>query len=354
MPISDGTTLESEQDIVSAFEELFKDKDAETPSEEESDEGKPEAKEAEENEEASDDEANDETEDAEDEPSEDDEGDEGETEDDDADAKKITKKYADDEGTYVKVKVGDEEHEVPVKDLKRLFGQEASLTKKSQEVAAKAQLAEANSAKALTALDVMVKRAQEAAKPYREINWAGLMKDPNVSAEVVQALQAEAKAALDNETFLTGQMDAFMQHIRQQQAETQRTAAAEAIKSLTTEGSPNYVKGWNNDLYNGIREFAVSQGLSRDMVNQLTDPAAFKMLHMAMQFHKGSQKVVTKKVNKSPKKIVKSSTSSAAPSKAGTQLVKRKDALAKQKKAGGNMASTVDAFEALLNAHGDD
>jgi hypothetical protein len=353
MPTSnDGTSLESEQDIVTAFEKLFEDKeDAEKLSnDKESDEGKPEADEAEENEEASDDEANDETTDAE-EPSEDDEGNEGETEDEDA--KKITKKYADDEGTYVKVKVGDEEHEVPVKELKRLFGQEASLTKKSQEVAAKTKAAEDNSAKALAALDVMVKRAQEASKPYREINWAGLMKDPNVSAEVVQALQAEAKAAIDNETFLTGQMDQFMGSIRQQQAETQRTAAAEAIKALTTEGNPSYIKGWNNDLYNGLREFAVAQGLNRDMVNQLTDPAAFKMLHMAMQFHKGSQKVVTQKVNKSPKKIVKSSTSSSPPTKAGNQLVKRKDVLAKQKKAGGNLNSTIDAFEALLAGHDD-
>jgi hypothetical protein len=44
----------------------------------------------------------------------DDDGDEGEEEEDD----KPARKYAEDEGIYVKIKVGDEEQEVAVKDLK--------------------------------------------------------------------------------------------------------------------------------------------------------------------------------------------------------------------------------------------
>src|SRR5262245_23738397 len=73
------------------------------------------------------------------EPSEDDEESEG-GEDDENDADeddKPKRKFADDsDETYVKVKEGDTEHEVKVSDLKRLFGQEAALTRRSQEVAA--------------------------------------------------------------------------------------------------------------------------------------------------------------------------------------------------------------------------
>src|SRR5262249_47659052 len=54
---------------------------------------------------------------------------EGETE------KAPKRKYAE-EDAYAKVKVGDQELEVSVKDLKRLHGQEAALTRRSQEVAA--------------------------------------------------------------------------------------------------------------------------------------------------------------------------------------------------------------------------
>jgi hypothetical protein len=346
MPINPDGTLETEEDVVTAFEELFKDADKPSDDKEKSDKKeKPETteEEVEETEDTSDEDAQDETEDAE-EPSEDEESDDDATED-----KPKSKKYTDDDDIYTKIKVGEEEHEVSVKELKRLWGQEASLTKKSQEVAARTKQAEENTARAVAALDVMVKRAQEASKPYRDLNWAALMKNPEVSADMLSALQADAKAAMDNETFLTGQMDAFMTHIRTEQANAQRSAAAEALKSLTTEGSTNYIKGWNNDLYNSIREFAVGQGLDRTMVDGLTDPAAFKMLNMAMQFHKGSQKVaVTKPTNKSPKKIVKNTAGSTPPNKATNQLVKRKEAIAKQKKAGGSMASTVDAFEALL------
>lgn len=351
-----GVSYENEHDTANAFMDLWKEQDAAngTPSEDKSDKGKspPVENDDEDNEDVSNDETNEETEDDES-PSEDDEGngdDETETEDDnenDGDTKK--KKYTDDDEVYTKVKVGDEEHEVSVKDLKRLYGQEATLTKKSQEVAQKTREAEANNAKALAALDIMVKRAAEAAKPYKEINWAALMKDPNISAEEVQALQATARAVMDNENFLTGQLDGLMQHITTQQNEAHKQSAAAAIKALSAEGSPHYVKGWNNKLYNDLRAFAVSQGFDQNQINQLTDPAAFKMLNMAMQFHKGSKKVVvTNKTNKSPKKIVKSSTVAAPPDKKSSQAVIRKDAVRKQAKAGGTMDATINAFEALL------
>lgn len=167
MPIDTDGTLETEDQVIAAFEELFKDKeDAETPSPPKSDaEDKP-------TEDNSDDEANDETKDAET-PSEDDESDEDATEEestDEDDSETEKKKYTDDDDTYTKIKVGDEEHEVSVKELKRLWGQEKALTQKSQEVAKQTKKAEEDTARALAALDVMVKRAQEASKPYREMN----------------------------------------------------------------------------------------------------------------------------------------------------------------------------------------
>lgn len=319
--------------------------DAETPSEEERKEGETEAEaeaEAEDTEAETEADENDgETEDAET-SSEDTEETEGETE------KTKAKKYADDEGTYVKVKVGEEEHEVAVKDLKRLFGQEASLTKKSQEVAERAKASELAQAKSLAALDVMVKRAQEAANPYRNVNWASLMKDPSVSAEDVGALQEAARAAFENETFLTSQLDGFMQQVQSQQQTAQAEAAKACITALTDDKSPTYIKGWDQKLYNDMRSFAVSMGANQQMVDGLTDPSAFKLIHMAMQFHKGTQKVVTQKVNKAPKKIVKASTTSTQPSQDTNRAIGINKAVAKMKKSGGSMEATQDAFMSLF------
>ncbi|WP_368508093.1 hypothetical protein [Bradyrhizobium lupini] len=83
------------------------------------------------------------------------------------------------------------------------------------------------------------------------------------------------------------------------------------------------------------------------MVNSITDPAAIKILHMAMQFKRGASKVVTKTVNKTPKKIVKNTAS--APAARGTA----KSAAAAQKTAKalktGSVNDAVDAFEALFD-----
>jgi hypothetical protein len=213
-----------------------------------------------------------------------------------------------------------------------LFGQEASLTKKSQEVAERTKAAELAQAKSLAALDVMVKRAQEAANPYRNVNWAALMKDPNVSAEDVTALQEAAKAAFENETFLTGQLDSYVQEIQGPAGRRTGAVRTGVYQGAHRRKSPTYIKGWDQKLYDDMRSFAVGMGANQQMINNLVDPAAFKLIHMAMQFHKGAQKVVTQKVNKAPKKIVKASTTSATPNRDTSKAIDRNKAVAKMKK----------------------
>jgi hypothetical protein len=351
-----SVTFETEDDATNAFLNLFADKtDDDASKKKPSDKGE-ESNAAEKEDDANsadaDDEqpTDDETEgDNEDDesPSEDAEGDDEEGEDDDK--TKDEKKYADSDDIYVKVKVGDEEHEVPVKDLKRLFGQEAALTRKSQEVATKTKEVEAAQAKNIAALDVLVKRAQEAANPYRNINWAALMKDPNVSAEEANALQQAARVAFENETFLTSQLDAFMGEVQKQQQAVHAKAAQDCLKALTTEDSPTYIKGWDQNLYNDLRAFAVEMGMHKDAVNNLTEAPAFKLLHMAMQFHRGSKKVVTTKVNKAPKKIVKSSTAQGNVNRSVTsKQIDRKQKVAQLKKTG-SMDDAVAAFETMFS-----
>jgi hypothetical protein len=280
-------------------------------------------------------------------PDEETEGDEGDEDGQSEDDGKTEdeKKYAESDDIFVKVKVDGEEKEVSVKDLKRLYGQETALMRKNQEVAAERTKVEQSQAKSLAALDVMVKRAKEAADPFRQVNWVALAKDPNVTAEQVNALQEMAKAAADNETFLTQQLDAFMGHIQEQQKAERVKAANECLRTLNDEKSPLHIKGWNDGLYNDLRAFGVEVGLNKAMVDGLTDPAAFKLLHMAMQFHKGAKKVQTVKVNKAPKKIVKTSTAVTKTSSTGSKVnVDRTKAVSKLKQTG----SMKDAEAAFL------
>jgi hypothetical protein len=278
------------------------------------------------------------------------EGEDGEaTEDEEAD-EKPAKKYADSDDVYTKVKIGDEEHEVSIKDLKRLYGQEASLTRKSQETAELRKKTDEDHARNIAAYDVLLKRSTERANQYRELPWTQLMKDPNVPADQLSALQAEAQKALEDEAFLKNELDGFMQKVSGDQAAARRSAAVECLKSINDTASPHHIKGWSEALYNDIRGFAAEQGLDKEMVNNLTDPSAFKILHMAMQFKRGSAKVVTQKVNKTPTKIVKNSASAPA-ARSSAKTVTVKQATTKAMKSG-SQDDAINAFEAMFS--GDD
>jgi hypothetical protein len=278
------------------------------------------------------------------------EGDEEEGKDEDAkddDDAQSTIEVKDDH--KFKVTVDGQEIEKSLGELKRLAGQEASLTRKSQEVAEIRKTVEADQAKNIAAYDVMLKRATERANQYRELPWTQLMKDPNVPADQLAALQAEATKALEDETFLKNELDGFMQKVTVEQTKARQTAARDCLKAINTPESPHHIKGWNEALYNDIRAFATEQGLDKEMVNNLTDPGAFKILHMAMQFKRGASKVVTTKVNKTPTKIVKNSASAPA-ARASSKTVTAKQAASKAIKSG----SQDDAINAFLAFEGED
>jgi len=280
-----------------------------------------------------------------DESPEDDETDEGEGSDEEDDKKKA---YVDSDDVFVKVKEGDTEHEVSIKDLKRLYGQEAALTRKSQEVATARKTADEAAQRSLAALNVMVEKAKEKANPYRNIDWLALSKDPNVSMEEASALRQMAQAAIEEESFLTQHLDTFVGEIKKEQAKARVEEVKATIKALTTAGSdaepnPLHIEGWNDKVYDEVREFGIKLGAPAEVINNITDAVSIKVLHMAMLFAKGASKVVTtKKVNKTPRKIVKSSAASAAVRT--PQASDRKSAVRAQRQRGGDTESTVNAF----------
>jgi hypothetical protein len=176
------------------------------------------------------------------------------------------------------------------------------------------------------------------------------MKDPNVPADQLAALQAEAQKALEDEAFLKNEIDGFMQKVSADQLKARQTSARDCLKALNDPESKQHIKGWNEALYNDLRTFATNDiGLPAEMVNNLTDAAAFKVLHMAMQFQRGASKVVTQKVNKTPTKIVKNSASAPA-ARASSKTVTVKQAVAKAAKTG----SQDDAINAFLAFEGED
>jgi hypothetical protein len=264
-------------------------------------------------------------------PTEDDEGEEGEDEDE---SKNVIE---DDTDTYVKIKIDGEDRTVSVKDLKRLYGQEASLTRKSQEVAKKRKESEELGAKYVAGVTGLLQKAQNKANPYKQIDW--LAAAQQLEPTELNALRNEAQVALDEEKYLGEELNTFMSNLQQQRNSQLVEKGREAVKELKRD-----IPGWNEKVYNDVRHFAISSGLEVDVVDNLVDAAAIKLIHKAMLYDKGKSSVVTKKKHGAPKKVIKTSKKSGATINDLGSKADAAKAMKKLKESG----STDDAADAFL------
>ena len=246
-----------------------------------------------------------------------------------------------DADAVVKHKVDGKDIEIPVKDLTRLYGQEASLTRKSQELSEVRKSSDTALQKYVAGVETLLQRAQAEYEPYSKINFLALAKDPDISGDDLAVLQSQAQKAYQNVEFLKGELDGTVQ--QHQQARHQRLLE-EAKKGWDTLSNPETgIKGWGEPLYKEVRGYALSTGLAKQVVDELVDPAAIKILHKAMLYDKGQKAMVsTKKVDKNPKKVIRSSSEQTT-----TQIKSKSSdasAMAKLKKSG----SQDDAMEVFL------
>jgi hypothetical protein len=233
-----------------------------------------------------------------------DESEEGKEEDED-EAKTV---LDDDSEAYVNIKVDGEDRTVSVRDLKRLYGQEASLTRKSQEVSKKRRETEELGAKYVAGLTGLIQKAQSKAEPYKKIDF--LSAAQQLKPEELNALRQEAQMAFEEEKYLAEELNTFMTNLQSQRQAQLIEKGREAVKELKRD-----IPGWNEKVYNDVRHFAISSGLETDIVDNLVDAAALKIIHKAMLYDKGKSGVVTKKKGGMPKKVIKTSKSSGASTK---------------------------------------
>lgn len=234
----------------------------------------------------------------------DDESEDPNDEDEDTDEDEETEdSYVEDDNVKVKIKVGDEELTASIKDLKRLYGQEAALTKKSQEVAAKRKEVEDQGSYHLLGLQKLYERAVERYKPYAEIDM--LVASKQMDAEELTILRQEAAKAYEDVRFLEQELGGFAKSVEQQRQKIIAEQAQAAVQALQDpeKGIPNF----SPEVYNSILEYAVNNGMKREAVNQIVDPVVIKTLWKAMAYDKGKT-VATVKKNKAPTKVLKSKT----------------------------------------------
>ena len=185
------------------------------------------------------------------------------------------------------------------KTLKRLFGQEQSLTRKSQAVAQQRKQAEDALQKTDAVLQAMLQKAEERYKPYSEVDM--LVASKTMDDADFAALRKEAQLAHDDVRFLKEEADNFYGEIQQQQQAAQKEAAREAVKVLQ-ENIPE----WSNEMYNDIRGYAIAQGLPEDQVNTIVDPIVIQILNKSRLYDQGKRVATVKKKAATKKKVLRS------------------------------------------------
>lgn len=210
------------------------------------------------------------------------------------------------EDDEVLVKVDGEEKRVSVKELQRLYGQEASLTRKSQEVATQRKAAEEQGLVAMAVLEKMYQKAAEKAKPYEGIDLFKASRE--LEPEEFDAIRAEMNRAVEEKKFFEQELNGFLGKLREQQEAYIRQQAGLAIQALK-QNIPN----WNDNLYDEVRTYAVSQGMHPDIVNRVVDPVAITMMHKARLYDLAKAKASSKTQAVAKSAAPKTAKPSAAP-----------------------------------------
>lgn len=250
------------------------------------------------------------------------------------------RKYVEDDESVVKVAVDGQELEVSIKDLKRLAGQEASLTRKSMELAARRKEAEEIGSYHAQGLARLVRMAEEEYAPYANIDFNIAAKD--LTTEEYTALREEAMQKYQKYQFLTNELSTYTQQQRSHMAQMQQAQAQQTIQELT---HPEHgIPGWSPKLYEEIGNYAVSRGMRPEVFASILDAPSLRVLHEAYRYDK-AKKVATQKKAAAPKSVLRSS---AAPDTGRFGNDKSKASLSKLRQSG----SRDDAVSALLSRWG--
>ena len=262
--------------------------DGETLSEVDEDATSEDLEETEVTEDELDDEEDDEGEDNLDDPETDELDDDDETDEDEDAEEDDDEPLAASDDQVVDISVNGESKKVSVKDLKRLDGQEASLTKKSQDLANQRKQSEEQLAQTHMSYQKLMERAEARYKPYADIDM--LVASREMDAETFSQLRQDAKQAEDDLKFLQEESGQLVSQAQQNHQQATKEAAADCVKVLQEQ-----LPDWGNELYTNIREYAVASGLPKDQVDQYTDPQVIMLINKARLYDQSKQSAKSKK-----------------------------------------------------------
>lgn len=242
------------------------------------------------------------------------------------------------------IKVGEETKKFKLSQLKRLAGQEAALTQRSQKVAEETKRVEAEAARTTAAMDALMKKAEERFAPYAQIDWFSLSRNPALDQEAFAQLRADAAAAEGDLKFLREELTGHVTALQQQAAKEYQTTSEATIKELTDPDKG--IKGFGPEMYNSMMQWAESRGVQN--ARRVNQAPLIRLLHSAMQWETYQQtlKDAKAKVKAAPNKPTTTLTKgSKTPPNTNSKKV---DAMKRLRADGRDEDAMVDAFMSTL------
>lgn len=262
-----------------------------------------------------------------------------------------TESEADPNDAEVSFKIGDTDTKVRMSELRGLVERRAESERAFTETTA----ARAAYNEKVQSADLVLARAVEKAeakwKPFQDIDWITVRTQLDDNAW--NTLRTMAKDAQDEVKFFTEERGALLAQSREATAQDMQRQAQAAIAELTGPTERGGITGFDQKLYGEITDYAMGQGLPKEIVFGTVSPAAVRLLHKAMMFDRAQKSSAT--VAEKITKAVQKPTNTQRPASKGTPTSNSsstKDALSKLAKSG-SIDDAADAFMASFRSTDD-
>lgn len=241
----------------------------------------------------------------------------------------------DDDFTY---KFDGKDHVVKAKDVRRLVGQEAALTQKSQETS---QLRDHY----LTSLSDLLGREQKKLEYYNTIDFDLLARNPAITDDEIKALKSEKAELESNIAYLTGEKERTREQVSKEDQEKFYKDARAAKAQLEDVNSEFHIPEWSPKVYQELFEFGSRFGIKESDYIKITNAGDFKLLWMAKQFLDAKNKVPPRLKPKVKSVANKTLKPNSADVEAGSEGI---DTSMKRLRKTGSMDDATSVFKNIL------
>jgi len=235
------------------------------------------------------------------------------------------------------IKVGGEEMEVDIDELKSGYQRQADYTRKSQALAEQrkgtekiqAERMQLEQERQMYANGLQMLQEQQSAKlqDFDKVEWETLKEEDPYAYMIKKDEYRDAQERVDN-------LQAEQRLVQQEQAQQMQQARAHFVQQEYAR-LVNALPEWNDKdstIKKDIQEYATSVGFRPEEINQLADHRSVLVIKKAMEFDKLTKKVAPKK--KAVKKVPKVQKAGRGKSKEDTATEELKKKRTRLRKSG--------------------